>query len=157
MASQRRGNGMGAEASKPQDVEQGHAGDRAPLRLTSRENDKAVLAAREAAGKASRPGNGAERLEKIESRRGNGMASKASDLQDMVHGCAAGRARIRLMGRENDKVVWGRPARVAREFARNVLKRLNPGSKIVVCREPRTHKIWYTGARLNVRVSGRLR
>jgi hypothetical protein len=104
MASQRLekmeselGHGMGLEVSNPQDVEQGRAADHAPLRLTSRENDKAVLslAAREAVGKASRL-----------------------------------------------------------EMARNALKRLNPGSEIVVCREPRTHKIWYTGARLTVRASG---
>jgi hypothetical protein len=122
MASQRLekiesepGNGMGAEASNPQDVEQGRAADRAPLRLTSRENDKAVLslAAREAVGKASRPEMAPQRLEKIESWRENGMASKASDLQDMVHGRAADRARLRLMGRENDKVVLGRAAREA--------------------------------------------
>ena len=60
MASQRRekiesgpGNDMGAAASNPQDMVQGRVADRAPLRLTNRENDKAVLSleAREAVGK----------------------------------------------------------------------------------------------------------
>src|ERR1700678_426171 len=34
------GNGMGSEASNPQDVVDGRAADRSRLRLTSRENDK---------------------------------------------------------------------------------------------------------------------
>ena len=34
------GNGMGSEASNPQDVVRGRAVDRARLRLTSRKNDK---------------------------------------------------------------------------------------------------------------------
>jgi uncharacterized protein (TIGR04206 family) len=36
----------------------------------------------------------------------------------------------------------------ARKWRRNGLKRLNPGSEMVVARKPRAHKIWYTGARL---------
>jgi hypothetical protein len=35
-------------------------------------------------------------LEKIESAPGNGMASEASNLQDLVHGPAADRARLPL-------------------------------------------------------------
>ena len=86
-------------SSNPQDVESGCAADLVPLRLTSRENRKAVLslAAREAVGKASRSEMAPQRIEKIESRRENCMASKASDTQDMVHGRAADRARLRLM------------------------------------------------------------
>jgi hypothetical protein len=34
------GNGMGSEASNPQDVVHGRLADRARLRLTSRKNDK---------------------------------------------------------------------------------------------------------------------
>jgi hypothetical protein len=103
---------MGAEVSNPQDVEQGRAADRAPLRLTSRENDKAVLslAAREAVGKASRSEIAPQRLEKIESRRESCSMSGASDLQDVVHGRAAHRARLRLMGRRMTKLFGTRSA-----------------------------------------------
>ena len=96
-------------------MEQGRAADRAPLRLTSRENDKAVssLAAREAADKASRPEMAPQHLEKIESRLGNGMASKASDPRDMVHGRAADRAPLPLTSRENGKAVLSLAAREA--------------------------------------------
>jgi hypothetical protein len=38
-------------------------------------------------------------------------------------------------------------------MAPNGLKRLNPGPEMVWARKPRTHKIWYTGARLSVRDS----
>lgn len=41
-----------------------------------------------------------QRLEKIESAPGNGMGSEASNPQDVVHGRAADRARLR----KNDKV-----------------------------------------------------
>ena len=37
------GNGMGSEASNPQDVVDGRAADRSRLRLTSRENDEAAI------------------------------------------------------------------------------------------------------------------
>src|SRR5271169_4301606 len=40
---------------------------------------------------------------------------------------------------------------VAGKWRRNGLKRLNPGPEMVWARKPRTHKIWYTGARLTVR------
>ena len=42
----------------------------------------------------------------------------------------------------------------ARKWRRNDLKRLNPGPEMVWARKPRTHNIWYTGARLTVRDSG---
>ena len=44
-----------------------------------------------------------QRLEKIESRPGNGMGSEASNPQDVVHGRAADRARLRLTSRKNDE------------------------------------------------------
>ena len=44
-----------------------------------------------------------QRLEKIESAPGNGMASEASNPQHLVRGRAAGRARLRLTSLENDK------------------------------------------------------
>jgi hypothetical protein len=88
------------------------------------------------------------------------MGSKASDLQDMVRERAADRARLRLMGRENDKAVLSLTAREAvgkasrPELAPNALKRLNPGAEIVWPRKPPTYKIWYAVARLTVRGSG---
>src|SRR5271156_2090628 len=45
-----------------------------------------------------------QRLEKIESAPGNGMGSKTSNLQDLVRGRAADRARLRLTSRRNHKV-----------------------------------------------------
>src|SRR5271170_4748653 len=44
-----------------------------------------------------------QRLEKIESAPGNGMVLEASNPQDVVHGRAADRARLRLTSRKNDK------------------------------------------------------
>jgi hypothetical protein len=43
---------------------------------------------------------------------------------------------------------------VARKWRRKGLKRLNPRPEMVWSRKPRTHKMWYTGARLAVRASG---
>ena len=43
---------------------------------------------------------------------------------------------------------------VARKWRRNGLKRLNPRPEMVWPRKPRTHKMWYTGARPTVRDSG---
>jgi hypothetical protein len=43
---------------------------------------------------------------------------------------------------------------VARKWRRNGLKRLNPRPEMVWPRKLRTHKMWYTGARLTVRDSG---
>jgi hypothetical protein len=51
--------------------------------------------------KRSRPEMAPQRLEKIESAPGNGMASEASNPQDVVHGRAADRARVRLTSRKN--------------------------------------------------------
>ena len=45
--------------------------------------------------KRSRPEMAPQRLEKIESAPGNGMGSEASNPQDVVHGRAADRARLR--------------------------------------------------------------
>ena len=45
-----------------------------------------------------------QQLEKIESGPGNGMGSEASNPQDLVHGRATDRARLRLTNRKNDKV-----------------------------------------------------
>ena len=54
--------------------------------------------------KRSRPEMAPQRLEKIKSAPGNGMVSEALNPQDMVHGRAADRARLRLAAsRENDE------------------------------------------------------
>jgi hypothetical protein len=45
-----------------------------------------------------------QRLEKIESGPGNGMGSEVSNPQDVVHGRATDRARLRLTNRKNGKV-----------------------------------------------------
>jgi len=39
-----------------------------------------------------------------------------------------------------------------RKWRRNGLKRLNPRPEMVWARKPRTYNIWYTGARLTVRL-----
>jgi len=44
-----------------------------------------------------------QRIEKIESGPGNGMVSEASNPQDVVHGRAANRPRVRSTSRENDE------------------------------------------------------
>jgi hypothetical protein len=56
--------------------------------------------------------------------------------------------RARRAAREAD----GKP-RVAGKWRRKGLKRLNPGREMVWSRKPRTHNIWYTGARLTRRDS----
>ena len=62
----------------------------------------AVVAAREGlAAKRSGPEMAPQRFEKIESAPGNGMVWEASNPQDMVHGRAADRARLRLTSRKN--------------------------------------------------------
>ena len=55
------------------------------------------------AKRSRRPEMAPQRLEKIESAPGNGMGSEASNPQDVVHGRAADRARLRLTSRENDE------------------------------------------------------
>ena len=63
------------------------------------------IAAREdLTAKRSRPEMAAQRFEKIESAPGNGMVPEDSNPQYVVHGRAAGRARLRLTRRKNDKV-----------------------------------------------------
>ena len=54
--------------------------------------------------KRSRPEMAPQRLEKIESAPGNGMASEASNPQDLVRGLRLTRARLRMTSRKNDKV-----------------------------------------------------
>src|ERR1700733_116691 len=54
--------------------------------------------------KRSRPEMAPQRLEKIESGPGNGRGSEASNLQDLVRGRAADRARRRLTSHGNDEV-----------------------------------------------------
>src|SRR5271163_3179851 len=69
-------------------------GDPEPIvDLLNRGDSVAGIAAREADGKRSRPEMAPQRLEKIESAPGNGMASEASNPQGMVHRRAANRAR----------------------------------------------------------------
>jgi hypothetical protein len=53
--------------------------------------------------KRSRPEMAPQRLEKIESAPGNGMVSEALNPQDVVHGRAADRVRLRLASRESDE------------------------------------------------------
>jgi hypothetical protein len=60
------------------------------------------LAARLTA-KPSRPEMAPQRLEKIESGPGNGMVSEASNPQDVVHGRAPNRPRVRSTSREHDE------------------------------------------------------
>ena len=60
-------------------------------------------AQRERLAQNSRPEMAPQRLEKIKSAPGNGMASEASNPQHLVRGRAAGRARLRLTSLENDK------------------------------------------------------
>ena len=59
-----------------------------PARAENRGISVAGCAPREADGKRSRREMAPQRLEKIESAPGNGMGSGASNLQDVVHGCA---------------------------------------------------------------------
>src|SRR5271154_1365265 len=63
------------------------------VNLLNRGDSVAGIAAREADGKRSRPEMAPQRLEKIESAPGNGMASQGSNPQGMVHRRAANRAR----------------------------------------------------------------
>jgi len=76
-------------------------------KLESCRNSQAAVAgvaARQAAGKRSRPEMAPQRLEKIESGLGNDMGSEASNPQDLVPGRATDGARLRLTNRKNDKV-----------------------------------------------------
>src|SRR5271155_2092605 len=60
--------------------------------------------ARGPGGKRSRREMVPQRFEKIESVLGNGMVAEALNPQDLVHGRATDRARLRLTSRQNDKV-----------------------------------------------------
>jgi hypothetical protein len=60
------------------------------------------LGARQTA-KRTRPEMAPQRLEKIESGPGNGMVSEASNPQDVVHGRAPNRPRVRSTSREHDE------------------------------------------------------
>src|SRR5277367_3553609 len=83
--------------------------------------------------KRSRPEMAPQRLEKIESGPGNGMGSEASNPQDVVHGRAADRARLRprRFGRGDRARVADGKTGVAGKWRRNGLKRLNPGREMV--------------------------
>src|SRR5271170_4362843 len=72
---------------------------RADRRSFERGVSVAGIAAREADGGARRE-MAPQRLEKIESAPGNGMGSEASNVQNLVHGRAADRARLRLTSRK---------------------------------------------------------
>jgi hypothetical protein len=89
-------------------------------------------------------------LEKIESAPGNGMVSKAWNLQDVVHGRAADPARLPLtrcvsVGASSAREAEGKTG-VAGKWHRNRLKRLNPRREMVWSRKPLTYKMWYTRA-----------
>src|SRR5271169_4085781 len=90
-------------------------------------------------------------LDKIESAPGNGMVSKAWNLQDVVDGRAADPARLPLTSRDAFRSARAprerpRATGVAGKWRRNHLKRLNPGREMVWSRKPLTDKIWYTRA-----------
>jgi hypothetical protein len=86
-------------------------------------------------------------LEKIESAPGNGMVSKASNLQDVVHGRVADPARLPLTSRDAFRSAGAprerlRATGVAGKWRRKRLKRLNPRREMVWPRKPLTYKIW---------------
>ena len=88
-------------------------------------------------------------IEKIESAPGNGMVSKAWNVQDVVHGRAADPARVPLTSRDAFPPAGAprerlRATEVAGKWRRNRLKRLNPRPEMVWSRKPLTYKIWYT-------------
>src|SRR5271154_1251710 len=69
---------------------------------------------------------------------------------------SSGLPRSRSGGRGLLSSVWRtRFGRVPRKWRRKGLKRLNPRLEMVWGRKPRTYKMWYTGARLTMRDSGR--
>ena len=69
-----------------------------PARGENRGISVAGFAPREADGKRSCREMAPQPLEKIEPAPGNGMGSEASNLQDVVHGCAADHPRLRISG-----------------------------------------------------------
>jgi len=94
-----------------------------------------------------RPEIASQGIEKIESRLENCMGSEASNLQDLVWGTPADESLAvdevtGLMALQKKGVSAALiAARVARKWRRKGLKRLNPGSEMVVGRKPRTYKI----------------
>jgi hypothetical protein len=80
---------------------QGRAAPTGEARRVGHAHDPSVL---DLTAKRSRPEMAPQRLEKIESAPGNGMASEASNPQYLVHERTADRARLRLTSRKNDKV-----------------------------------------------------
>jgi hypothetical protein len=89
--------------------------------------------------KRSRPQMAPQRLEKIESAPGNGMAPEAPGPQDMVQRCdgAASLAPppAKLLARS-------RRLRPARKWQRKSSRRLNPRPEMVWLRKARASKIW---------------
>ena len=92
-------------------------------------------------------------------RQATGCASGGSLAAAAPHGTASTKAEGKAgRGRKSQAAVaGGRGARGCRlngvgwKWRGNTLKRLNPGAEMVVSREPRSHKVWYTDARLTVR------
>ena len=89
--------------------------------------------------KRSRPQMAPQRLEKIESAPGNGMAPEAPDPQDMVQSAAAPR---RLSRPPAKLLARSRHLRPARKWQRKSSRRLNPRPEMVWLRKARAPKIW---------------
>ena len=141
-------NGRGSEASNLQDLVYGDSGRRA-ARRTKLQALWRCKKAFSVAGIAARvrPEIASQGIEKIESRLENCMGSEASNLQDLVWGTPADESLAvdevtGLMALQKKGVSAALiAARVARKWRRKGLKRLNPGSEMVVGRKPRTYKI----------------
>src|ERR1700690_4043951 len=78
-----------------------------------------------------------------------------TDSADGARSTTAERGARIALGRRDRGARARRKNGVASKWRRNGLKRLNPRPEMVVSRKPRDHKIWYTGARLTVRDSGK--
>jgi hypothetical protein len=89
--------------------------------------------------KRSRPQMAPQRLEKIESAPGNGMASEAPDPQDMVQSATAPR---RLSPPPAKLLARSRRLRPARKWQRKSSRTLNPRPEMVWLRKARDPKIW---------------
>ena len=89
--------------------------------------------------KRSRPQMAPQRLEKIESAPGNGMAPEAPDPQDMVQSATAPR---RLSPPPTKPLARSRRRRPAREWSRKSSRRLNPRPEMVWLRKARAPRIW---------------
>ena len=81
-----------------------------------------------------------QRLEKIESAPGNGMAPEAPDPQDMVQ--RRDGASRRLSTRPTKLLSRSRRRRPARKWRRKSSRRLNPRPEMVWLRKARAPKIW---------------